>query len=379
MLRNAMTLIGHSMGSWFVFSGIIVNGQINTVVTPMNTTVCFQDSITFTAVVAGAGNAGITYRWQKNHIDIAGTGSADSCYSINRVSGSSAGMYRCIVNVEGFDADTSNDAILAMHPRMYIDSLFRYNSLGCPGECRGQYKAVVSGGTPYLGNYGSPYIYDWYGGYAQDTLVFGLCPGHHPFTVTDSVGCSIDSTYFVDALLLPKVKLGIIIEYPTLHVRFQDSIRQYLVNWMWNFGDNSVSYNTNPVSHTYGESGDYELLLSFTDLNGCDSTIYVWIHNWPWDVEDAERNERISAFPNPFSSLVTMEFIVQERSEVELAVYDIYGRRIKSLIHDQYINGRSSIRWDGTNDSERKVIPGIYLMKFQCGNSRHILKIIYQN
>ncbi len=264
----------------FVFCSMVAVSQVTVVVSPADTIVCFRDSVAFTTLVTGAGSSKITYRWQKNFIDLSGPGATDSIYVIAQVLGSSAGIYRCIVEVEGLGADTSNDALLRMHPRMYIDTLFRYNQLGCAGECKGQFKALVSGGTPLKND--PYYLYTWHGGHSQDTIVFGLCPGRYTFTATDSMECSIDSSYLVDVLKSPKVDFTfdpgdtIYLTNPTVQVMFPDSMKRYLANWTWSFGDSVNIPNLNPVAHTYSDTtkpGFIKVKLSFTDLNGCDTTI----------------------------------------------------------------------------------------------------------
>ena len=264
----------------FFFCSMITFAQVAVVVTPSDTTVCFRDSVAFTAIVTGSGTSKISYQWQKNYINLSGPGSQDSVYSISSVNGSSPGIFRCIASVEGVGADTSNDAMLRMHPRMYIDTLYRYNPLGCAGECKGQFKVHVSGGTPFMSE--PPYIYEWHGGHSQDTIVFGLCPGHYVFTATDSLGCAFDTAYFVDVLKSPKVTFEIqpdTVIYktnPSIQVAFPDSMLKYISNWTWDFGDSVRVASLNPASHTYNDTvkpGLIPVRLTFTDLNGCDTTI----------------------------------------------------------------------------------------------------------
>jgi gliding motility-associated-like protein len=262
----------------FIFSSLVAISQVTVVVHPGDTIVCFRDSVAFTPVVTGAGTSKISFQWQKNFIDIPGA--TDSIYAISQVISSSPGIYRCIVAVQGLGGDTSNDALLRMHPRMYIDTLYRYNPLGCAGECKGQFKTQVSGGTPFKNN--APYIYEWHGGHSQDTIVFGLCPGHKILTVTDSLGCSFDTAYFVDVLKSPKITFEILPDSviyktnPNIRVVFPDSMQKYITNWTWNFGDSVKVPNLNPAAHTYSDTvkpGLITVLLSFTDLNGCDTTV----------------------------------------------------------------------------------------------------------
>ena len=251
---------------------LAVTGQVNVTVNPVGT-VCYNDSVAFTAHVTGLGSDTVTsYRWQKNFIDI--TGAADSVYVIMHVRDSSPGVYQCVVKVKGVDY-TSNPVLLVMHPKMNFDIFYRFNPLACPtiteetivnGKkvkiikplCIGQYKTLISGGTQFK-NY-PPYEYSWGGGFSQDTIVYGLCPGPNTFKVTDSVGCSLDSNFIVDVLKSPKVTFKFLpdsvlyITNPNIQVEFPESFENSIKPWSWDFGDSTFTVeNLNPASHSYGE------------------------------------------------------------------------------------------------------------------------------
>jgi len=346
------------------FISIATLGQVTVTITPDDTTICYRDSIEFTAIVVGAGNAKASYLWQKNMITIPGA--TDSVFKIIKTTESSPGLYRVIVSVPGVGSDTSNDAILRMHPRMFIDTLYRYNPLGCSGECKGQFKALVSGGTPFLQE--SKYIYEWHGGHSQDTLVFGLCPGHYKFTVTDSLGCSLDSAYFVDYLKSPKVdfefKPGdtIFLTNPTVQVIFPDSMKRYLANWTWDFGDSVRITNQNPVSHTYGDTlkpGQVKVKLSFTDLNGCDTTI---VHELAVKVAELDIPNLFTPNGDEWNQGFAVEIKIDRKKDyreaylsTELYVYDRWGRKVYNK------SAYKTSEWEGDRLSD-----GTYFYILKC-------------
>ena len=351
----------HFLPVLFFFCSLVAMSQVSVVVYPNDTTVCFRDSIAFTPVVTGAGTAKINFQWQKNFIDISGA--TDSIYSISPVLSSSPGIYRCLVSIEGLGADTSNDAMLRMHPRMKIDTLYRYNPLGCAGECKGQFKALVSGGTPFKVE--APYIYEWHGGHSQDTIVFGLCPGHYKFKVTDSLACAIDSTYFVDVLKSPKVTFEIkpdsviYLTNPNVQVVFSDTMKKHITNWTWDFADSVKIPNQNPISHTYQKSGTYVVKLSFTDLNGCDTTITNIV-----TVKIAELD--IPNLFTPNGDMINDKFAIQLKDDRqrdfreaylgnELLVYDRWGRKVFNKMDYK------SEDWDGERLSD-----GTYFYILKC-------------
>jgi len=336
--------------------GLLVKGQVTVTVQPADTTLCFRDSIAFVAVVSDPDTTELTYRWQFNATDIAGA--TDSSYSIASVSASDTGLYRCILLLNGVIADTSNEARLRMRPRMFIDSLYRYNELACPGENKGQFKVNVSGGTPFTD--GDPYIYEWQqAGQMLGDIVVGLRPGHYTFTATDSLGCSIDSAYFVDVLKLPKINFEITPDSviyttnPTIQVQFPDTMTRHITNWTWNFGDSVNIANLNPARHTYMDTvqpGRIPIKLSYTDLNGCDTVVIK-------EIDLKVPNLDIPNLFTPNEDRINDRFEIQLMDDIErdfreaylsneFYVYDRWGKKVYEAANYK------SEDWDGGNLSD---------------------------
>ncbi len=69
-------------------------------------------------------------------------------------------------------------------------------------------------------------------------------------------------------------------------------------------------------------------------------------------------------FPNPFNPSTSIVISVpsgMEGSEVDLSIYDLLGRRVKELFSGTLVPGEHSLRWDGKDDSGRRVSSGIYV------------------
>lgn len=325
----------HLLSLLFFFLNIIAISQVTVEVKPYDTIVCYRDSVAFVSFVSDAGSGKISWQWQKNLINISGA--TDSIYGFKHAKSIDTAVYRCIVSVDGAVADTSNGARLRMHPKMNIDTLYRYNPLGCPVDCKGQFKTLVSGGTPFA-NY-PPYIYEWHGGKSQDTIVFGLCRGNYRLWVTDSIGCVYDTGYFVDALKSPKVDFTfsprdtIYLTNPTITVAFADSMRKHITNWTWSFGDSAKIPNLNPASHLYDRSGQMRVKLSFTDINGCDTT-----YEHELTIKVAELLIPNIFTPNGDQWNEKFEIRLKDESETEdyrqaylsneFMVYDRWGRKV---------------------------------------------------
>jgi gliding motility-associated-like protein len=257
-----------------LFTGFHAFSQFTCTVTPADAIMCPGLTIRFEASVDDTGT--YTYQWTKNGSILAD--SVRTLLVIQNLSITDSGTYRCIATRETVSV-TSNAAHLKVLEKLNIDTLYRYNELGCPespqnpNPCKGQFKTHVSGGTP-------PYDYHWGGGHSQDTIVFGLCPGYYRLIVYDSDSSHCNSSrYFVDVLRLPKIEFTmdptdtVYLTNPTLTVSFPDTSEKHLTNWEWDFGDGSKVPNINPAQHAYYKTGNYLVTLNFTDNNGCDTTI----------------------------------------------------------------------------------------------------------
>ena len=65
-------------------------------------------------------------------------------------------------------------------------------------------------------------------------------------------------------------------------------------------------------------------------------------------------------FPNPFTSLTTINFNLPKDGKAELAVYNLKGQLVKMLKRGQLAKGENAAYWDGTDDTGTLVSAGIY-------------------
>jgi len=67
--------------------------------------------------------------------------------------------------------------------------------------------------------------------------------------------------------------------------------------------------------------------------------------------------------PNPFNPSTVIGFSLAARGPVELAVFDLAGRRIRTLVSEDLAAGAHVVRWDGRDDRGRTAGSGIYVYK----------------
>jgi hypothetical protein len=69
-----------------------------------------------------------------------------------------------------------------------------------------------------------------------------------------------------------------------------------------------------------------------------------------------------SAYPNPFNAAVAISLSLPREGNLNLAIYDIAGRRVKTL-YDGAAAGNLRLIWDGTGDRGEPISSGAY---FYC-------------
>jgi hypothetical protein len=73
-----------------------------------------------------------------------------------------------------------------------------------------------------------------------------------------------------------------------------------------------------------------------------------------------------TAYPNPFNSSVTISFALPHDGEAAVTIYDIMGRRVRTLSGGILRAGTNSIVWDATDDSGAALSSGVYFYRINC-------------
>jgi hypothetical protein len=81
-------------------------------------------------------------------------------------------------------------------------------------------------------------------------------------------------------------------------------------------------------------------------------------------------------YPNPFNPITSLRYDLPEDGIVNVIVYDIMGRIVKTLVNSSQSAGYKSIRWNATNDRNEPVSSGLYLYTIQAGDFRQTKKMV---
>ncbi len=80
--------------------------------------------------------------------------------------------------------------------------------------------------------------------------------------------------------------------------------------------------------------------------------------------------------PNPFNPDTVIHFSLPQDGKVELSVYNIRGRKVKTLCEENLTAGNHSVTWNGTDDDGKSCSSGVYLYRINTPNDSRTRKMI---
>ena len=189
----------------------------------------------------------------------------------------------------------------------------------------------------------------------------------------------------------------------------------YPFTLQWNDNTNNILGLETQLLENYeaSEEGQFSFLhdlITLVDENNYGLGICYWAPDWistnqfgsPWENQalfgfDGELLDAISVFdnsdvaitridnfsfnniynyPNPFNPTTKLQYDLLEGGLVNITIYDMMGKKVKTLINHSQTAGYKSIKWNATNDINEKVSAGIYLYTIKAGEFRQTKKMI---
>ena len=81
-------------------------------------------------------------------------------------------------------------------------------------------------------------------------------------------------------------------------------------------------------------------------------------------------------YPNPFNPVTSLRYDLPEDGLVNITIYDMMGRIVKTLVNSSQTAGFKSVQWNATNDRNEPVSAGLYLYTIQAGEFRQTKKMV---
>ena len=82
-------------------------------------------------------------------------------------------------------------------------------------------------------------------------------------------------------------------------------------------------------------------------------------------------------YPNPFNPSTTIAYDLPIASIVNITIYDMMGRKIKTLVNEHEAAGFKYTQWDGRNDKNESVSAGLYVYLLQTEKFMQNKKMIF--
>lgn len=107
--------------------------------------------------------------------------------------------------------------------------------------------------------------------------------------------------------------------------------------------------------------------------------IFYWGEAVPTSVAESApivRNTLEQNFPNPFNPITTIAFSVAENSHVLLAIYDVRGRLVRTLMNEPRGVGSYHVVWDGKTGAGTRASSGVYFYRLTAGRFKSTKKML---
>jgi hypothetical protein len=81
-------------------------------------------------------------------------------------------------------------------------------------------------------------------------------------------------------------------------------------------------------------------------------------------------------YPNPFNPVTSIDYNLSQDGRVELAIFDLAGKKIRTLVRDVQSAGLKTIEWDASNDFGQPVSAGLYIYQLKTSQGTFSKKML---
>lgn len=143
------------------------------------------------------------------------------------------------------------------------------------------------------------------------------------------------------------------------------------VTWVWPTSGGAPPQNVTFVLKQVDESNPQAAYFAILTDNCTDPGPKVLnqdpVHTFLLPQVEAHSFGLEAAYPNPFGEQATIEFSLTKQVPVTLAVYDVMGRKVATLVEGSRVAGVHRVTWDGRSNGGQALASGVYLVRLQAG------------
>jgi hypothetical protein len=132
------------------------------------------------------------------------------------------------------------------------------------------------------------------------------------------------------------------------------------------------------------------LVYHYADDNQCPEVAFRPYAQAPVDIYDSIptatdddnleaapfRYELSQNYPNPFNAGTVIAYFLPRASTIEITVFDILGRPVRSLAAGHFQAGRHELYFDGAGDDGMELASGIYFYRLISDNVSETKKLV---
>ncbi|MDP8238472.1 MAG: tandem-95 repeat protein [Candidatus Hatepunaea meridiana] len=170
--------------------------------------------------------------------------------------------------------------------------------------------------------------------------------------------------------------------------------------------DSTITYSLvlfyDDTTHWFNDLTESELLVPRTSMmsDSSDTTQIEW---WVWAYDEADSVQSTESFnftvmpiaegreedvllpteltlgpvyPNPFNGIANIDFELPWEGLVEIAIYDLNGRKVTTLLNRELQIGTYSTYWDGMDGVGNLAASGIYLCRLKTKSSVRLIQVL---
>jgi immune inhibitor A len=123
-----------------------------------------------------------------------------------------------------------------------------------------------------------------------------------------------------------------------------------------------------PNSRSYADAQTH---VSVVNVSNSKDTMTCDFYVSPAGVEDESAENTPSDYtlgqnhPNPFNPLTRIEYSVYREAHVKLEIFNLLGRKLRTLVDEDELPGTYTVSWDGTDDQGGCVSTGVYIYRLK--------------
>jgi hypothetical protein len=80
--------------------------------------------------------------------------------------------------------------------------------------------------------------------------------------------------------------------------------------------------------------------------------------------------------PNPFADQATLSFSLAQGGAVELAIFSVDGRRVRTLVNEERAAGSYHMSWNGSDARGHRMGAGLYYARFVTAHGQRVRKVM---